>query len=415
MHPPHRIHSANIPDPDREPRIVFEPQDLPIPIDAFALANESDVQIHEQATKLPDELHFWISLGPQVKKHHLTKLCLKEGISGLRINVPKFKSRAELRHYLEVLVDLRTTWPARPSICLDLGGPKIRVRQLREISGKDYIDLFEGDKVVVVGLAALDDALASPALEAMKIIPIDAPTRALKARENDVIFMSDGWLQLRVMKNCENYLLCRSLHDCRMWDGRGVDVPGIYDARNPLNDVDTSLFRDIEVLLPEIDYFALSFTNRQEEIEDFKRLLQDVRAAARAVAKIETRTGVSNVRAIAECAGTVMLARGDLAVQLAGSDDDLLSVEDRVREVCRTEKTECIIATRVADSLEAGGERLSSHEIRRLHHELALGPPLTLMLAQETLDGHYAARNFEIVVGMIKRLLPAFAARWRLS
>jgi pyruvate kinase len=142
-------------------------------------------------------------------------------------------------------------------------------------------------------------------------------------------------------------------------------------------------------------------------------MLEDYSLPSRIVAKIETRAGVDNVEAIARCADAVMIARGDLAVQLAVERADTLEVEDMIRGVCRQAGTHCIVATRVAESLELGGEGLTRRELARLAHELFIGPPLTLMLAQETsVGGGGAEKNYDIVLEALSGLLPSYQRQW---
>lgn len=393
-----RIHFRNVPVPGREPRLVHDPRQLPIPIDTFQLPQ---VRLRERghAAALPDGLGFWVSLGPAVERAQIAALAAAEGLEGFRINVRKFASHAALSHYIRDVAELRRG----QSMCLDLSGREVRVRGLTEISGQSFIHLLAGDGVAVVdSITAHEDGSLDPYF----VIPVDAPVSSLGARPGEVIFMSDGWLQLRVDAVGQGRLLCRSLHDCRMLDDQSVNLPGMFDDRNPVLDIDAGIFSALGDSLDQIDFFALSFTNRGEDVDAFRDLLRRSGIAGRVVAKIETRTGVANAAAIAAKADAVMIARGDLAVQLAPAGEDIVVVEDHLRAVCRVANVPCIVATRVADSLEGGGDALTDLEVARLAHELAQERPLTLMLAQETLHGATALRNYEIVLRTVRRLLP---------
>ena len=125
-----------------------------------------------------------------------------------------------------------------------------------------------------------------------------------------------------------------------------------------------------------------------------QRLGTDIAIAA----KIESVGGLKNAYGIISEADAVMVARGDLLVELSYDGIDLIKAEKCLMDQCDLLQKSCIIATRVADSLEEQ-DSMTAEEITLLHHELAAyKAPLFIMLANETtVDESRCVRNIGII------------------
>ena len=397
--------------PPREPRIIWNSRHLPIPVDAFQAGPVPASDGNTRVRELPG-LELWVTVTPSLPLETISSLCSRPGAAVLRVNSSKFAGHADLAQFLRRCVAVRARTP-RIRICLDLGAEKIRIRGLKSVSGRESIDLFRHERIALVDAARVAEALDRAGRSTAKVVPITTAPARLPVDVGDLVFISDGWVQLRVAGRDGEVLWCEALHDGRTFEGRGVDVPGIYDRIQPVRDDEVRTVLAVHGELEGTDLVALSFVNGGDEVSAFRERLSRAGVELPVVAKIETRTGVEHARGIAEAADCMMVARGDLAVQLAPEGIDMLAVEDRLRSVCRDVRRPCVIATRVADSLEKGTSTLADHERFRLYHELSTGPPLALLLAGETMDPERALANYDIVAATIAELAGEFPA-WSL-
>jgi hypothetical protein len=124
-----------------------EARSLPIPIDTFVLP-QVQLTPPDEATERPDDLRFWVLgiLGASGGACPDRRLTAMEGLSGFQINLPTFRSYGVLVRYIDDVLAVRRG----QSICVDLSGPKIRVRGFTEISGQSFINLLADDPLAVV-------------------------------------------------------------------------------------------------------------------------------------------------------------------------------------------------------------------------------------------------------------------------
>jgi pyruvate kinase len=371
-------------------------RELPIPIDNFELRSRVILpEIPPNARLAVEGVEFWVSLGPGFTRKQLITLLTKPYLVAARINITKFPHMEALVSLVKAIREIRSDL----AVCIDTGGPKVRVARLKELSGSDYLDISRGDRVCVV---YFEDYKKAP--NGCKVLPVDSQLLAEMEPPLPYLFVSDGWQQLQIQNINDGIIFCEALHDALIYDRRGVAIPGVLDRLDPLTTDDKSRLTEIAQLGATIDYIGLSFANKAEDVNSFRSYLNSISLHGKIIAKLETASGIAEAEAIAATTDAVMLARGDLAVELAPHASDMIAVEDHIRTICYRQQTLCVIATRVADSLEEGRSTLDEYEVYRLQHELEIGAPVTLMLANETIVGERAATNYDIVIDTVARL-----------
>ncbi len=186
----------------------------------------------------------------------------------------------------------------------DLQGPKLRVGKLAE-----PLELVSGQRVVLAGKG---DAVPGD-LELG--FAIDLSASMPKGRE---VMINDGLIKLRVVDSHERRVTCDVEIGGLVTSNKGVNLPGAYLPIPSMTEADHA-YLDL-ALDHDVDYVALSFVRRAEDVEDLKRLVRQRRSRARVIAKIEMAEAIEHLEAIVAVADGLMVARGDLGVEIGAAD-----------------------------------------------------------------------------------------------
>ena len=217
----------------------------------------------------------------------------------------------------------------------DLCGPKIRVR---EITGGSVL-LGEGQEIVIQRADILGTARRiSTTLEEL----------AQQVRPGQTMLLDDGKIRLEIVEVISpDEILCRVTQGGMLAGSKGVNLPGTQLKISAITEKDRA---DIEwIAALDFDYVALSFVQVADDVLELRRLLDAAGCQARIVAKIERPQAIENIDAIVSAADVVMVARGDLGVEM-----DLPSVpvaQKRIARLCQLKGRPCIIATQMLESM----------------------------------------------------------------
>jgi len=213
----------------------------------------------------------------------------------------------------------------------DLAGPEIRTGD----GGPSAVRT--GDALALVpGERAGQDALA-----------VDYPHLARDLERGDRILLADGRIELRVQSAEGERVLCRVEHGGPLRPRMGVNLPS---GRVELPAITEGDREDIRFGLElGVDWMALSFVRGAEEVHELRRLCAPGDPPPPIVAKIETTEAVENLEAVADAADALMLARGDLGVELP--PEKVPVVQKRVLAVCRERRRPVIVATEMLQSM----------------------------------------------------------------
>jgi pyruvate kinase len=183
------------------------------------------------------------------------------------------------------------------AVLADLGGPKIRIGSLPE-----PINLNERNTVI----------LAPEEIAAGDEIPTTYAALASDVRPNDRILLDDGLMELRVLEVAPPRVHCRVIRGGLLRDHKGMNLPGVRVSAPALTEKDV---HDLEFALSQdVDYVGLSFVQSPDDLRDLRERLGDTNTLI--VAKIEKDTALENIESILALTDAVMVARGDLGVEL---------------------------------------------------------------------------------------------------
>ncbi len=391
---------------DRQLQFPKTTRELPIPIDSFSI--DLDVPLLRKRleavtnAEVASTIGLWATVNSHYSDDQLIRILECDNLTGIRFNAARYESLNRLAEHVAAIQKYSRQVGKPLEICFDTNGPKPRTAGIGQSDPPGYLDIFTGDEVLLAPEADLrsTDTRVFPATS--KLIPISTPIP--RQSFGTVILLSDGWLQLQVRGIHGSGMVCEALNDSRMFGGRGVTAPGIYDSSTSLTPQDWHLLKAIcaKGLVP--DYIALSFTQDTSDVAELQLGLREIGLDCRILAKIETQKGLSNAYQIATSSDGIVIARGDLAVELALVRGNIVDAEMKLVNICRNTSRHCLIATRVADSVAEGSGSLDDHELYRLYLEVASGAPLTLVLSNETADPTRAVRNYTIVLETLKAL-----------
>jgi pyruvate kinase len=246
------------------------------------------------------------TIGPASNEPDRLAALVEAGMDGVRLN---FSHGTHADHELSARRAREVQKEAgRPlALIADLQGPKIRIGHLEQPT-----DLQPGDKIVVAGesLCGVDDLPVAP----------DVLGSVLEA--GDEILIDDGHVRLRVERMENAKALCEVVTGGVVEPHKGVNVPGVPLPVASLTVKDLS---DLEFALElGVDYVAQSFVRSHTDVGALKEKIEEAGSQAWVIAKIELKEAVDQLEAILDTTDAVMIARGDLGVEIGAAEVPLL-------------------------------------------------------------------------------------------
>jgi len=246
------------------------------------------------------------TIGPASNEPDRLAALVEAGMDGVRLN---FSHGTHADHELSARRAREVQKEAgRPlALIADLQGPKIRIGDLEKPT-----DLQPGDKIVVAGesLCGVDDLPVAP----------DVLGSVLEA--GDEILIDDGHVRLRVERMENAKALCEVVTGGVVEPHKGVNVPGVPLPVASLTVKDLS---DLDFALElGVDYVAQSFVRSHTDVAALKEKIEEAGSQAWVIAKIELKEAVDQLEAILDTTDAVMIARGDLGVEIGAAEVPLL-------------------------------------------------------------------------------------------
>ncbi|MCB1530852.1 MAG: pyruvate kinase [Rhodospirillales bacterium] len=306
------------------------------------------------------------TLGPSSSEEPMIRKLLETGVDVFRLNF-SHGTHDDHRARLQTIRALQKEYDRPIGILADLQGPKFRIGQFKN----GAIDLHEGMKLRF----DLDPALGD---ETRVCLPHAEVLRALN--EESEILLDDGKVRVRVLQKSDGALDVEVLAGIKLSNNKGFNVPGVVLPVSALTEKDRL---DLTAALDMgADWIAQSFVQRAEDVAETKKLIQG-RAAL--MAKIEKPSAVKHLDEILDHVDGIMLARGDLGVEMP--PEDVPALQKRIVRQVRTVGKPVIVATQMLESM-IENPRPTRAEASDVATAVYDGTD-AVMLSAETASGHY--------------------------
>ncbi len=323
------------------------------------------------------------SVGPPVDDKQTLEQMIRAGVNGFRLNFSHAKTEDTDRQIPWIReVSQKVGKPV--AILQDLQGPKIRLGDLQHT-----IDVKQGDELTLEYGALHDGA---------QLLPVQY-NLAEKVKQGEPIYLFDGKIKATVTEiKSETAIVIKVENDGVLMSRKGINLPDTDFGGDILTPKD---IQDIEYgATKDIDYVALSFVQSAEDINALRQLLVSLGSDAHIIAKVETKAAIADdvLEAIVKASDGVMVARGDLAVEVGAEIVPI--VQRKIIALCRKYGKLSIVATQMMASMVDNPEP-SRAEVSDVATAVILGAD-TVMLSDETANGKYP---LETVAAMKKVIL----------
>ncbi len=274
-----------------------------------------------------------VTLGPATDSTEMIRKLVQAGIDGVRLNF----SHGSYDFFEKLLNNINETCIEENTplaVLVDLQGPKIRIGEL----ARPEIELNTGNNIEIT----IADVIGTE-----NLISTSYSALVNDAVEGDPILIDDGLIRLRITEKKKNSLVCKIENGGTLRPKKGLNLPGMNLSTPSITEKD---FKDLEfVLKHRIDYIALSFVRKAEDITILKSWLKDRNSEIPVIAKIEKREAVESFDAILDAADGIMVARGDLGVELPAAEVPVIQKE--IIKKCNAVGKLVITATQMLDSM----------------------------------------------------------------
>jgi pyruvate kinase len=273
------------------------------------------------------------TLGPATDSTEVIRKLILAGIDGVRLNFShgsyKFFERI-FKTISEACADEKTPL----TIIADLQGPKIRIGEL----SKPEIELKTGDTIEIT----------TENIKGTKQI-ISTSYKALvnDAAVGDIILIDDGLIRLKIANKKNESVICKIENGGTLLPKKGMNLPGMKLSTPGITEKD---YEDLEFILKHrTDYIALSFVRSAEDILTLKNWLKERDSDIPVIAKIEKPEAVNKFDSILEVSDGIMVARGDLGVELPAAEVPFIQKE--IIKKCNSVGKLVITATQMLESM----------------------------------------------------------------
>lgn len=324
------------------------------------------------------------TMGPNSDDREVMKQLLLNGMDVARFNFSHGthdEQRARYKQLREVAEEVGKPVAA----LLDTKGPEIRTGVLKD--GKK-VTLTAGEEIILTTEDIVGDA---------KRVHINYNGLNEDVTEGNVILIDDGLIELHVERVEGTEIYCRIMNGGELGERKGVNVPNVKIKLPALTDKDKEDIRfGIEL---GFDYIAASFIRSADAIREIRQMLDEGGSSMGIIAKIENAEGLENLDEIIEASDGIMVARGDLGVEIA--PEKLPHLQKMMIKKCSAACKVVITATQMLDSM-IRNPRPTRAEVSDVANAVYDGTD-AVMLSGETAQGKYPLEALQMMVHIIEQ------------
>ena len=323
------------------------------------------------------------TLGPSTDKEGVLRDLIANGMNVARFNF-SHGSHEEHLGRLEKLKALREELGKPVAALLDTKGPEIRLK-----------DFKNGVENLVAGQTfTLTTRDVEGTNEICSITYKDLP---MDVEPNGIIMLDDGLIKLQIQTVNDTDIVCTVLNNGKIKNKKGVNVPGVHLSMPYMSQRDKD---DIIFGIEQgYDFIAASFVRTAQDVYDIRNLLNQYDSNIRIIAKIENREGVNNIDSILAAADAVMVARGDLGVEIDFTE--LPGIQKTIIDRSFSFGKPIVTATQMLDSMIVN-PRPTRAEISDVANAIYDGTS-AIMLSGETAAGAYPVEALKTMSAIAER------------
>lgn len=327
------------------------------------------------------------TIGPATDNEKVLRKLIRNGMDVARINF-SHGTYDEHQKRIDKIKQIREQEGKNVALLIDTKGPEIRTGMLREAC----VILRAGDEITLTTREVLGDN---------HIISINYKNFPRELRPGDKVMLDDGLIELEVLKTTEEDVCCKVLSGGTLGCRKGVNLPGIKVQMPYMSE------RDKEDILfgirNDVDFVAASFVRNAKDIQEIRNFLNSSGGSdINIIAKIENNEGIENIDEIIEHANGIMIARGDMGVEIP--IEGIPSIQKMIIKKCFSAGKVAITATQMLDSM-IRHPRPTRAEVTDVANAIYDGTS-AIMLSGETAAGKYPDESF-MMMDKIARITEA--------
>ena len=323
------------------------------------------------------------TLGPSTDKDGVLRELVANGMNVARFNF-SHGSHEEHKGRLDNLKAIRAELGKPVAARLDTKGPEVRLKEF-----KNGVEMLEAGQTFTLTTREVEGTK-----EICSITYKDLPQ---DVHEGGTIMLDDGLIKLRITNVTDTDITCEVLNSGKIKNKKGVNVPGVHLSMPYLSQRDRD---DIIFGVQQgFDFIAASFVRTAQDVYDIRNLLNEYDSNIRIIAKIENREGVNNIDSILAAADAVMVARGDLGVEIDFTE--LPGIQKSVIDRSFSFGKPIVTATQMLDSMMVN-PRPTRAEISDVANAIYDGTS-AIMLSGETAAGAYPVEALKTMSAIAER------------
>ena len=323
------------------------------------------------------------TLGPSTDKDGVLRELIANGMNVARFNF-SHGSHEEHKGRLDLLKSLREELGKPVAALLDTKGPEIRLKDF-----KNGTEMLEAGQTFTLTTRDVEGTK-----EICSITYKDLPQ---DVAPGGTIMLDDGLIKLQIQTVNDTDIVCTVLNNGKIKNKKGVNVPGVHLSMPYMSQRDKD---DIIFGIEQgFDFIAASFVRTAQDVYDIRNLLNQYNSNIRIIAKIENREGVNNIDSILAAADAVMVARGDLGVEIDFTE--LPGIQKTIIDRSFSFGKPIVTATQMLDSMMVN-PRPTRAEISDVANAIYDGTS-AIMLSGETAAGAYPVEALKTMSAIAER------------
>lgn len=323
------------------------------------------------------------TIGPASSSVEMLEKLIKAGMNIARLNF-SHGSHEEHARRITMIREASQNTGRTVAVLLDTKGPEIRIGDL----DPEKISVSPGQEVILTVRNAAGNG---------NVLPITYEGLPEDVEPGNEILIDDGLIGLEVVAVDGLDIVCRVKNGGDIYPHKGVNVPGVEVKLPGVTEKDISdIIFGIE---QDIDFIAASFVRKASDVLEIRRILEEREADIDIIAKIESRSGVNNIEEILKVADGIMVARGDLGVEIPPEEVPL--VQKMIIDKCNKVGKPVITATQMLDSM-IRNPRPTRAEASDVANAIFDGTD-AVMLSGETAAGRYPEEAVRTMAGIASK------------